>query len=203
MMVAAMATEKQHERVEKLILVAPVNPWSNHGRHLAPFLSTGLVAKLFPAIAPRATFAHGWILRRLYGDANRISAGTLEGYKRPFETNATMEYPIRILSSWGKDLRELETRLPGIEHVPTLILWGSLDRAVDPVWLRLCRVTFEMRGRLHSKVSATCLTRKYRKSLTKPFSNSCRRPGRARLKETIGKRSSYPMSTLRKTALQP
>jgi pimeloyl-ACP methyl ester carboxylesterase len=72
-------------------------------------------------------------LRRLYGDANRISAGTLEGYKRPFETNATMEYPIRILSSWGKDLRELETRLPGIEHVPTLILWGSLDRAVDPV----------------------------------------------------------------------
>jgi pimeloyl-ACP methyl ester carboxylesterase len=133
MMVAARAAEKQRDHVRSLILVAPVNPWSNHGRRLAPFLSRGLVAKLFPAIAPRATFAHGWILRRLYGDTNRISAGTLEGYKRPFETNATMEYPIRILSSWGKDLRELETRLPGIEHLPTLILWGSLDRAVDPV----------------------------------------------------------------------
>lgn len=132
MMVAAMAAAKQRNRVRSLILVAPVNPWSKHGRRLAPFLSTGLLAKLFPAIAPRATFAHGWILRRLYGDTNRISAGTLEGYRRPFETIATMEYPVRILSSWGKDLRELETRLPVIEYLPTLILWGSLDRAVDP-----------------------------------------------------------------------
>src|ERR1700733_4456924 len=40
MMTAALAPE----RVRSLILVAPVNPWSAHGRRLAPFLSSAPVS---------------------------------------------------------------------------------------------------------------------------------------------------------------
>lgn len=130
MMAAAMANQEQL-RVKSLILVAPVNPWSAHGRRLAPFLSSGLVSTIFPAVK-HAPFFDAWVLRRLYGDTRKIAPGTLEGYRKPLEASGSLKYLLQIFSSWGKDLQELEGRLSGIENLPALILWGSLDRAVDP-----------------------------------------------------------------------
>jgi pimeloyl-ACP methyl ester carboxylesterase len=141
MMAAALAKEQQ-QRVRSLILVAPVNPWSEHGRRLAPLLSGRLGSFLFPVVAARAAFVHGWVLRRLYGDTRRIAPGTLEGYKRPLEASGRLGYPIQILSSWGKDLCELQSCLPGIENLPTLLIWGSLDRAVDPASAKTLQACF-------------------------------------------------------------
>ena len=140
MMAAALAKEPQ--QVRSLILVAPVNPWSGHGRRLAPLLSGRLGSFLFPVIAPRAAFVHGWVLRRLYGDTRRIAPGTLEGYKRPLEVSGRLDYPVQILSSWGKDLDALQLCLPGIENLPTLLIWGDLDRAVDPASAKSLQACF-------------------------------------------------------------
>jgi len=152
MSAAAMSVSAPGPTVRRMILVAPVNPWSAHGRSLAKFLSRRMVSNVFRHVAPRATRLHGKILRRLYGDPRRIRPGTLEGYSEPFKLHGTIEYALRILSTWGDDLKCLETALPKIANIPTLLVWGTLDRAVDLRsahtlcrYFRTCRLV-EMKG---------------------------------------------------------
>ena len=45
-MVAAICLERRDRRLRRLILVASINPWSPHGKQLAPFLVTPLGATL-------------------------------------------------------------------------------------------------------------------------------------------------------------
>ena len=73
--VAMMAAALAPERVRSLILVAPVNPWSAHGRRLAPFLSSAPVSWLLLRFEPMLGIAHDGLLRRLYGDPQRITSG--------------------------------------------------------------------------------------------------------------------------------
>jgi pimeloyl-ACP methyl ester carboxylesterase len=37
-----------------------------------------------------------------------------------------------ILRTWSRDLEELRTALPRIAHIPTLLVWGGSDAAVQP-----------------------------------------------------------------------
>ena len=47
---------------------------------------------------------------------------------------------LSILRTWAEDLEELRRALPSISHIPTLIVWGSMDNAVDPgSAAQLCR----------------------------------------------------------------
>ncbi len=82
--VAMMAAAIAPERVRRLVLVAPVNPWSNHGKRMAAFLSSRPIAPIFSLVAPHLEFTHDYFLRRLYGDRSRIRPGTLAGYSAPF-----------------------------------------------------------------------------------------------------------------------
>lgn len=132
MTLAAMA----EGRVRRLILVAPVNPWSRHGRWLAPLLAHipggGRLQPLVMRLGP----LHRFLLRRQYADPRRISPGTLEGYRAAFQIPGTLDYARRILDGWRADLRELERILPRIAHIPTLLVWGSRDGVVSPVSAR-------------------------------------------------------------------
>jgi pimeloyl-ACP methyl ester carboxylesterase len=132
MTLAAMA----EGRVRRLILVAPVNPWSRHGQLLAPLLAGipggGRLQPLVTRLGP----LHRFLLRRQYGDPRRISPGTLEGYRAAFQIPGTLDYARRILDGWRADLRELERILPRIAHIPTLLVWGSRDGVVAPASAR-------------------------------------------------------------------
>jgi pimeloyl-ACP methyl ester carboxylesterase len=140
MMAAALVQRRSNLLLRKLILVAPVNPWSKHGQRLSRILTAGAVSSLFLLFAPHLPLAHRIALRRLYGDPRRISPGTLEGYSAPFEAVATFNYPLKILRTWNDDLRELTDLLPQIADVPTLVMWGTRDAAVDPASAEiLCR----------------------------------------------------------------
>jgi pimeloyl-ACP methyl ester carboxylesterase len=131
MMAATIANGGAAERVRKLILVAPVNPWSAHGRGLAPFVSSPLVSRVVTWGLRNFKFTHGVILRRLYGDARRIAPGTLEGYSRPYVAPESFQHPMQILCTWNRDLDDLERVIPSIE-VPVLLIWGARDLAVFP-----------------------------------------------------------------------
>ena len=141
--VAMMAAALAPERIRRLVLVAPVNPWSLNGKQVAAFLSSPAVAPLFLKIAPHLQATHGYFLRRLYGDTRRIRPGTLEGYSAPFALPGTFACSLGILRTWAQDLAELRSALPRISHIPTLLLWGSLDAAVDPGSADLLRRQFE------------------------------------------------------------
>jgi pimeloyl-ACP methyl ester carboxylesterase len=129
--VAMMAAGLAPERVRRLVLVAPVNPWSLRGRGRALFLSNRIVAPLFLRLAPYLGISHSFFMRRLFGDERRIHPGTLEGYSAPFSISGTFEHKLAMLRPWQQDLQELESVLPRIADVPTLLLWGSKDRAVS------------------------------------------------------------------------
>jgi pimeloyl-ACP methyl ester carboxylesterase len=130
--VAMMTASLAPDRIRRLILVAPVNPWSARGKRIAAFLSHPVVEPVFLRVAPHLQPFHGYFLRRLYGDARRIRPGTREGYSAPFSLPGAFEYGLGILSTWTRDLEELRKALPRIAHIPTLLLWGAADAAVLP-----------------------------------------------------------------------
>ena len=128
MMTAALAPE----RIRRLVLVDPVNPWSARGKVLSVLLSNPLSAPAFVKLAPRLGMVQEFYFRRLYGDTQRIRPGTLEGYAKPLRRPGAFEYGVGVLRSWNRDLKELESILPKIAHIPALLIWGSLDAAVYP-----------------------------------------------------------------------
>jgi pimeloyl-ACP methyl ester carboxylesterase len=130
--VSMMAAALAPERFRRLVLVAPVNPWSRRGAGMAAFLSSRPVAPMFLGLIPHLNFTHAYLLRRLYGDPRRIRPGTLEGYEAPFVIPGLFEYSLRILRTWNRDLEELQSVLSRIAHIPALLLWGSQDVAVTP-----------------------------------------------------------------------
>src|SRR4029077_15451918 len=98
-----------------------------------PILTNRIVAPLIVQLGLRREVAHSIVLRRLFGDSRRIRPGTIEGYSAPFRIPGTLEYAIRLVRSWKQDMEELESALPQIRGVPTLLVWGRLDAAVRPV----------------------------------------------------------------------
>jgi pimeloyl-ACP methyl ester carboxylesterase len=138
--VAMRAAALAPDRIQRLILVAPANPWSSLGKRTAALLTTPPLNWLFPRVAPLLQVTHDRLLRRLYGDPSRIRPGTLEGYSAPLAQPGAFQTGLSILRTWAQDLEELRAVLPGISHIPTLIIWGSLDNAVDPASAEpLCR----------------------------------------------------------------
>jgi len=141
--VAMMGAALAPERIRRLILVSPVNPWSAHGKTMAALLSSRLIAPIFLRAAPHLPIAYRFVLRRLYGDTVRIRRGTLEGYSAPLATHGAFDYGISVLRSWTGDLQQLKSMLPRIAHIPTLLIWGSMDAAVDPLSATRLRESFE------------------------------------------------------------
>ncbi len=131
MMAASLCAQRPDLRLRKLILVAPVNPWSPHGRRLAPFLGSSLGSALFRHSVNHMRWTFPYWLARLYGNSKRIPEGTLEGYQAPvLSIPGSFEYGIRIVRHWTEDLRELERIIPELAEFPTLLIWGSADVAV-------------------------------------------------------------------------
>lgn len=130
MCAAAECLQHARPRVRSLILVAPVNPYSAHGRRLAPFCGSHIgsaivrtVLERFPSLYP---YWHG----RMFADPNQIPPGSLEGYKAPLAIPGLFEHGLSIVKTWTSDLRELEQLLPTLSSIPTLLMWGMKDPVV-------------------------------------------------------------------------
>jgi 2-hydroxy-6-oxonona-2,4-dienedioate hydrolase len=130
MWVAALLAERGDRRLQRLVLSAPANPWSPHGRLLAPFVAHRHISAVLRSTLPRASFAWGFFIRRLYANAGRMPPGTVEGYSAALAVDRSWEYGLRALETWLEDLEMLKTLLPALSEVPTLLIWGDADPAV-------------------------------------------------------------------------
>lgn len=117
-------------RVRRLVLVCPVNPYSSHGRWLAPFFGSRLGARLFRAAIIRRPSLYPYWHRRLFADRNKIPPRSLEGYQAPLAKPGLFDHGLSIVRTWTADLRVLEALLPKLASIPTLLVWGSKDPAV-------------------------------------------------------------------------
>jgi pimeloyl-ACP methyl ester carboxylesterase len=145
--VAILAASMAPERIRRLILVDPVNPWSPHGTVLSLFLSNSVIAPIFLKLIPKLRILEEFYFRRMWGDPRRIRPGTLQGYMKPLLRPGAFKYGLSVLRSWNRDLGEVKSALPLISHIPTLLIWGNLDAVVDPAsaarvqsYFRNCRL---------------------------------------------------------------
>ena len=129
-MCAANESLRGSVRVHRLVLVAPVNPYSAHGRRLAPFFGSSVGAALFRAASGKMPFLYPYFHGRLYADRSKIPPGSLDGYRAPLAIPGLFEHALSIVKTWTEDLRELEGLLPELSPIPTLLMWGSKDPAV-------------------------------------------------------------------------
>ena len=130
MLAAALAAARGKPRIGKLILVAPVNPWSPHGKRLAPFLVTPFGSFIFRNTIERWRQLDYLWLRRLFSSGSKIPSDSLAGYRLPVFENHAFRHASNILKSWTADLKDIESVLPKIRDYPTLLVWGTKDRAV-------------------------------------------------------------------------
>lgn len=127
---AALLAERRSSSLKRLILVAPVNPWSPHGKRLAPFLVSPFGSLVFRHTIERWRPLDYLWLRRLFGDGAKIPPDSLDGYRVPVLKNHAFRHASHILENWTADLGELKRALPTIRDYPTLLVWGTRDRAV-------------------------------------------------------------------------
>ncbi len=130
MMAAKCLGTDSRLRVRRLVLVAPVNPFSAHGRHLAPFIGSNLGSGWFRLFIPQMSGLYRYWHGRMYGDRSRIPRDSFEGYLSALQTPDSYDHALGIVRTWTEDLRELRAILPQLASIPTLLMWGSKDPAV-------------------------------------------------------------------------
>jgi pimeloyl-ACP methyl ester carboxylesterase len=116
--------------VRRLVLVCPVNPYSAHGKRLAPFLATRFGAAGFRWAVGRMPFLFPYFHSRLYAKRSTIPPESLEGYQAPLAIPGLFDHGLSIVRTWTADLHELEALLPKLAPIPTLLMWGDQDPAV-------------------------------------------------------------------------
>ncbi|MBB5315783.1 alpha/beta fold hydrolase [Tunturibacter empetritectus] len=128
--VAMMFAARHSDRVRRLILFAPANPFCDLGHQLIRFYQTRFgiwVARQIPSL-PRMLKATA--LSRMYGDPSRVSAGALEGYIEGLHIPGTMDHVLQIVERWFVDMGLLRSVLERLITKPMLLIWGDRDRAV-------------------------------------------------------------------------
>lgn len=131
MMAVEYSGQAQSAKIRRLLLAEPVNPYSGHGRRLAPFAGSPFGSMLFRFGALRMKFLYPYWHARMYADRSKIPPDALEGYLAPLAKPGLFHRVLSILGSWTADLRELESALPTIGNVKTLLLWGGEDDIVE------------------------------------------------------------------------
>jgi pimeloyl-ACP methyl ester carboxylesterase len=126
-------------KIRALVLVAPANPWSEFGQKRIRFFSTAWGGVLLRMVFPFSGPVHAVALRRMYGDPRRVTADVRKGYVANIVRAARAQNALSVLRSWHTDMETLRALVPTVQ-VPTLLITGGKDRAVDP---RSCQILKE------------------------------------------------------------
>lgn len=126
----AMFLAAQIAKVRSLVLVAPVNPWSGLGSGRIRFLKGRIGGTFLRMVWPFSRPLYHTALARMYGDLQRLPAGTVEGYRSQIMRPGRVNNILNTLNSWEKDVNTLRAAIPRIKARP-LLIWGTRDSAVD------------------------------------------------------------------------
>jgi 4,5:9,10-diseco-3-hydroxy-5,9,17-trioxoandrosta-1(10),2-diene-4-oate hydrolase len=127
---AMMLAVRHPQRVGKLILFAPANPFCTLGHQLIRFYTSrpgSFIARVAPFL-PR--FISMIALGRMYGDPRRATLESLQGYTAGLVHPGTVEHILAIVRRWHKDMAYLRSVLPQLASRSMLLVWGDRDRAV-------------------------------------------------------------------------
>lgn len=128
--VAMMLAARHADRVRRLILFAPANPFCDLGNQLIRFYQTRFGVWLARQIPLFPRILKATALSRMYGDPSRVTDAALEGYTAGLHIPGTIEHVLQIVRRWSVDMGILRSALADLAGKPTLLIWGDRDRAV-------------------------------------------------------------------------
>ncbi|MBI3896377.1 MAG: alpha/beta hydrolase [Acidobacteria bacterium] len=129
--VAVDFTSQYPERVERMILVAPVNPFSRRVVWLSRIYRwSGPPMPLLRRLVRRMPQLLPWFFRnRYYADPSRITPETIPGYQEGLREEISAQMLRQSIRSW--DSSQMESQLARV-NLPTLLVWGDQDKLVPP-----------------------------------------------------------------------
>jgi pimeloyl-ACP methyl ester carboxylesterase len=143
--IALMLAALYPNRVRRLILFAPANPYSHSSDLIVRIYSTAwgrYVARILPYLpAPIQRIALG----EMYGDRERMVDSCLQQIVDGLRCPGTLRHVLSIVQCWFSEMSGLETLLRRVARIPTLLVWGDHD----------CTVSLALGIRLHRKLRAS------------------------------------------------
>lgn len=119
------------EKLRRMVLVSPANPFAEHYRNVVRFYLSP-VGHLFMRLAPYLPGrAWDYGIGRMYADPSRMVAGTGIGYARIVRESGATAYLRGCLKTMADDIENLRSKLPQIARIPTMLLWGDKDPVVE------------------------------------------------------------------------
>jgi pimeloyl-ACP methyl ester carboxylesterase len=119
------------KRVRRLILVSPANPFAR-GYHRAVKFYLSSAGGIFIRLAPFAPIPiWEYAIRRMCGKITRLPADIGPGYRQPLREAGMTAHIRSSLQTLIADTEALRERLPHLNKIPTLLIWGDRDPVVE------------------------------------------------------------------------
>ncbi|WP_051978559.1 alpha/beta fold hydrolase [Edaphobacter aggregans] len=128
--IAMMLAARHPQRVRRLILFAPANPYCDLGRQLISFYQTPVGIWMARQIPWLPRMLKKTALSRMYGDPRRVADDALDGYTAGLRVPGTIDHVLNIVRGWYLDMGQLREVLVNLAEKPTLLIWGDRDRTV-------------------------------------------------------------------------
>jgi pimeloyl-ACP methyl ester carboxylesterase len=129
---------RRPERVETLVLAAPVNPCSRRVVFLSRlYRASGLPAPLVRFLVDHAArWMPGLFRRRYYADSSRLTPETIPGYLQGLRVEITVRMLRESIRAWQPSRMDAQLRQV---TTPTLLVWGDKDKLVPAACIRHLR----------------------------------------------------------------
>lgn len=118
------------EHCGKLVLVSPVNPFSEIERWIIDFMQSWPGRRFAHTLVYMPYIVRKQWLGRMYTDLDRALPGTVEEYTHAVRQQGTIDHVLCILKTWFTDMKQLDVRLDELKGRDIELIWGEKDKLV-------------------------------------------------------------------------
>jgi pimeloyl-ACP methyl ester carboxylesterase len=143
--VALMLAAMHPQRVRRLILFAPANPYSKSRDYLVRLYASPLGAFAVRMLPYLPAPVQRLMLGKMYGGPHRVIDKCLQEYNEVLRDSSTAHHVLSILRCWFAERTRLRRALGRVAQIPTLLVWGDGD----------CTMSLSSGIRLHRRLRAS------------------------------------------------